>query len=126
MAKRGPKGLNLDLKLIEQLASLHCTNTEIAAMMGCDASLLTKPNYSTIVAKGKERGKLTLRRKMFQTALGGNVTMMIWLSKQLLGMTDKQDNQHIIQLYEKVKGLSDEELSASIANDLKGLKHDKL
>jgi hypothetical protein len=88
MAKRGPKGLGVDLVLMEKLAAIHCTNTEIAAMLGCDHSLLSKPKYSIIIAKGKEKGKLTLRRKMFETAMNGNVTMMIWLSKQLLGFTE--------------------------------------
>lgn len=81
------KGFNLEL--IEDLASIHCSNTEIAAVVGCDSSLLSKKGYSEVIAKGKERGKRTLRRKMFDTAMGGNVVMQIWLSKQYLGMTDK-------------------------------------
>lgn len=86
------KGIDLDL--IEKLAAIHCTNTEIAATVGCDSSLLSKPRYSGIIAKGKERGKTSLRRKMFETAMGGNVTMMIWLSKQLLGHVDKKEIDH--------------------------------
>src|SRR5271165_1222627 len=81
---------DLDLDLIEKLAAIHCTNTEIAATIGCDSSLLSKPRYSEIITKGRERGKLSLRRKMWDTANNGNVTMMIWLSKQYLGFTDKQ------------------------------------
>jgi hypothetical protein len=82
----------LDLELIEKLASIHCSNKEIAAMVGCDPSLLSKKNYSAIIDKGRERGKISLR----------NVTMMIWLSKNYLSMTDKVEekissevNQHI-------------------------------
>jgi hypothetical protein len=91
MAKRGPKGKNIDLELLEKLASIHCTNTEMAAFFGCDSSLLSKPKYSELILKGRERGKISLRRKMMDTAMNGNVTMQIWLSKQYLGMADKQE-----------------------------------
>lgn len=91
MAKRGPKGKNINLELLEKLASIHCTNTEMAAFFGCDSSLLSKPKYSELILKGRERGKISLRRKMMDTAMNGNVTMQIWLSKQYLGMADKQE-----------------------------------
>ena len=78
-----------DLELIEKLATIHCTNTEIAAAIKCDQSLLSKPRYSLVIRKGKEKGKISLRRKMFETAMGGNVTMQIWLSKNILGYSDK-------------------------------------
>lgn len=95
MAKMGrPKGTTLDLETIEKLAVIHCSNTEIAAIIGCDASLLSKPLYSEIIAKGKDKGKMSLRRKMYETAMGGNVTMMIWLSKQILGHVDREVVKH--------------------------------
>lgn len=78
-----------DLETIEKLAAIHCTNTEIASVIGCDVSLLSKSDYSKIITKGKERGKMTLRRKMYETAMNGNVTMQIWLSKQILGFKEK-------------------------------------
>ena len=84
-----PVKYKIDPEMLEKLASIHCTNTEIAAIFGCDSSLLGKGKYSDIIKKGKEKGKMTLRRKMFETAMGGNVTMQIWLSKQYLGMTEK-------------------------------------
>lgn len=109
MAKRGPKGpsLNLDLSLIEKLAAIHCNNKEIASTVGCDPSLLSKRNYSIIIQKGKERGKASLRKKMWETAHGGNVSMMIWLSKQYLGMSEKieekKDGTLIIEHVYKAK-----------------------
>lgn len=40
--------------------------------------------------RGRLQGNITIRRKQFQLALAGdgNVTMLIWLGKQLLGQTD--------------------------------------
>lgn len=85
--------LDLDLKLIEQLAMIHCTNLEIAAIIGCDPSLLSKPRFSELIIKGKEKGRMSLRRKMMDTAMSGNVVMQIWLSKQYLGMSDKVESK---------------------------------
>lgn len=114
----GRPSKKLDLDLIEKLAAIHCTNTEIAATIGCDSSLLSKKNYSEIVRKGRERGKQTLRRKMFETAMGGNVTMMIWLSKQILDMTDKKEetiiNKELADLIKSLETKSDQELLAIV------------
>ncbi len=104
---RPPKGLDIDV--IEKLAAIHCKNTEIAAVIGCDPSLLSKPRYSIIIAKGKERGRMSLRRKMWDTAMTGNVVMQIWLSKQMLGYTDKIENK-IEEVARPLKNLSDDEL----------------
>ena len=80
---------DIDLTLVEKLAAIHCTNTEIASVVGIDVSGLSRPRFAQIILKARERGKMTLRRKMFETAMGGNVTMQIWLSKQYLGMAEK-------------------------------------
>ena len=40
------------------------------------------------IEKGREHAKISLRRMQFKSAEGGNVTMQIWLGKQLLGQRD--------------------------------------
>jgi hypothetical protein len=85
-----PKKYNIDTKEVEKLASFGCTNTEIASFFGCSKSLLTK-NYSTNIAKGKEQGKINLRKWQWNAAEKGNVTMLIWLGKQVLGQAEKQE-----------------------------------
>lgn len=85
-----PKKYDIDPKQVEKLASFGCTNTEIASFFGCSKDLISK-SYSTNVAKGKDQGKIRLRQLMWRTAEGGNVSMLIWLSKQYLGMSDKQE-----------------------------------
>jgi len=82
-------------KLVENLAMIHCNWREIAASVGEKDDYLQK-RFSSFYEKGRERGKMTLRRKMFETALGGNVTMQIWLSKQYLGMADKQEVAQVV------------------------------
>ena len=85
-----PKKYNIDPKEVEKLAGFGCTNVEIASFYGCDESLIRK-SYSDSVAKGKDKGKIRLRQLMFRSAENGNVAMLIWLSKQYLGMSDKQE-----------------------------------
>lgn len=78
----------LDEEKIKALAAIQCTMTEIAAVMGCHIDTL-RDNYSNVIKEGQENGRMSLRRSMFKSAQGGNVTAQIWLSKQHLGMKDK-------------------------------------
>ena len=89
-----PKKHNLDTEKIEQLAGFGCTNTEIASFFGCDESLIRK-SYSEYLSKGRDKGKIRLRQLQWRAAERGNVSMMIWLGKQVLSQTDKQEVEHI-------------------------------
>ncbi len=80
--------LVLDVGMIEKLASIHCTNEEIASIIGCHKDTLTD-RYSDLLKKSRDKGKSSLRRHQWELAQKGNATMLIWLGKQLLGQTDK-------------------------------------
>jgi hypothetical protein len=83
----GRPRLQLDEGLIERLAIIHCNNTEIAATVGCSVDTLDR-NYAELIAKGREKGKSSLRRMQFELAQKGNATMLIWLGKQILGQRE--------------------------------------
>ena len=85
-----PKKYDIDKSKVEQLSSFGCTNREIASFFGCSESLLKK-SYSSFLEKGRQKGKIRLRQLQWKVAEQGNVSMLIWLSKQYLGMSDKQD-----------------------------------
>lgn len=72
---------------IYELAAIGCTDSEIARWFDLQESTL-KYNFSDILAKGREDVKMTLRRAMLKNALSGNAVMQIWLSKNMLGMSD--------------------------------------
>jgi len=78
--------LEIDPEEVEKLAMMHCTNVEIASFFGCDEGTIRK-RFSDIIAKGKDKGKITLRRYQFHMAKN-NCTMAIWLGKQILGQRD--------------------------------------
>ena len=50
-----------------------------------------KLGFSDCFKKFSANGRITLRKKQFEVAKAGNVTMLIWLGKQYLGQTDKQE-----------------------------------
>ena len=89
-----PKKYKLPTDKVEQLASFGCTNREIASYFECSESLLSK-SYSSFITKGRDKGKIRLRQLQYKAAERGNTSMLIWLGKQLLGQTDKQEIEMI-------------------------------
>lgn len=88
--KTGRPQKAVDEKLIRRAARIGCTSEEIAAL--CDVSKDTlERRFAAVLKKGREGGKSSLRRMQWKAAKGGNVTMQIWLGKQLLEQKDKSD-----------------------------------
>ena len=88
-----PKKYNIDTNTLFKLAKYNLTNIEIADIYGCDESLLVK-NYSEYLTKGRAELKKRLRQTQYEVAVEDkNVTMLIWLGKQILGQTEKAEIQ---------------------------------
>jgi hypothetical protein len=95
---RGQPEKEIDLKQLETLCQMQCTSAEIAAFFNCSVKTIerhkaAKPEFMEAMDNGRLKGLVSLRRAMFQSALNGNVTSQIWLSKNHLGMRDKFDVQ---------------------------------
>jgi hypothetical protein len=88
--KGGRPKLEIDGDLVEKLAGIGCPNKEIAAIVGCSVDTLDR-HFAEVIAKGRENGKTRLRKKQIEVALAGNVTMLIFLGKNMLGQADKQE-----------------------------------
>jgi len=87
------------LRTLEELSEQQCTYSEIASGLGISVATLDRrrkedPSIDEIIKKGYEAGKRSIRRIQYEKAMKGNITMLIWLGKQWLGQTDKQDLQH--------------------------------
>ena len=89
-----PKKYDLDTEQVEKLSSFGCTNREIASFFNCSETTLTR-NYGDFLTKGRDKGKIRLRQLQWKAADKGNVSMLIWLGKQILGQTDRQEVEHI-------------------------------
>jgi hypothetical protein len=79
----GRPAKDLDVEQIKRLAMIHCTMTEIAAVMKCSVDTLER-NFADIIKDAKEEGKSSLRRAQYKKAMSGHPSMLIWMGKHLL------------------------------------------
>ena len=87
----------VDIEILKNLASIGCPTYEIASVMGVSARTL-KRNYADIIEQFREKGKASLRKKMWDKAVKkDNTNMQIWLSKNYLGMKDRTQTESIVE-----------------------------
>ena len=99
MGKKITKPLyQADWQQIDKMCAISCTGEEMASVLGVDYDTLVaackrdhKSRFSEYIKQKSLGGKMSLRRKQYTTAMEGNVTMLIWLGKNLLGQVDKQE-----------------------------------
>jgi len=80
----------IDHDQVEKLAAINCSYDEMAAVLNCDASTLTR-RFAQVIKKGRNHGKMSLKRKQYEVAMTGNVTMLIWLGKIMLDQVEKKE-----------------------------------
>lgn len=83
----GRQGIIVPPDEIEHLASLGCTDREIADYFKVSESTL-RYNFSDYLLKGRYQLRNTLRQAQLKVALEGNPTMLIWLGKNILQQND--------------------------------------
>ena len=81
------------LSLVRKLASIQCTDEEIAAGIGCSQDTLARgrkrePDLDAAILEGRANGRMSLRRAQYRKAMEGNPAMLIWLGKQVLGQRE--------------------------------------
>lgn len=89
----------LDRDEFEKLCAMQCTEEEICGWFDVTDKTLVRwiketydgvLSFSEIYTKKRSLGKISLRRNMWKMS-EKNPTMALWLSKQHLGMTDKNE-----------------------------------
>lgn len=103
----------IDENLVASLAEIHCTLEEIGAVVGCSRDTLER-RFAAIIKDAKDRGKASLRRAQMKAALGGNVTMLIWMGKQLLEQRDKSPAEIEAEKQARSQPLTREDLAALV------------
>ena len=87
----------VDIEILKNLASIGCPNYEIASVLNVSARTLNR-NYAEIIDQFREKGKASLRKKMWDKAVKkDNTNMQIWLSKNYLGMKDRTQTETITE-----------------------------
>lgn len=97
--KTGRPKLSVNLDLAKKLCAIFCTANEIADILDVSVDTLERRiqqecnmSFADFFKKHSAHGKMSLRRKQFEVAMKGNVSMLIWLGKQYLGQTEKIEN----------------------------------
>ena len=85
------KHKTIDRDLVYKLACIQCTPEEIAEVVGIGLGTLKK-KFGPLIEKGKQAGKKSLRRAMWEKAVNGDTRVQIFLSKQYLGMKDSPED----------------------------------
>lgn len=83
------------IAVLEAMASLGATEEEMAGCLRCTVETLhnelNSPVFLECLKKGRNDGKMSLRRTQFRLAQE-SATMAIWLGKQLLGQSDNPEH----------------------------------
>jgi hypothetical protein len=95
----GRKPKPIDLRTVYQCAMIGCITSEIAAICRISQNQLFEhmkrdPAIREAIEQGQEAGKVSLRRRMHRRAMSGSDTMLIWMSKNRLGMRDRFETEH--------------------------------
>ena len=89
----GRNNTHIDPEEVEKLAGLGVTTTEMADFFGVKEQTL-RYNFSENITKGRSVLKITLRRSMLHNANQNmNAAVQIFLSKNILMMSDQPVNQ---------------------------------
>ena len=93
----GRKRIKLDLAELEKLCAMQCTDDEIASFFSVSPRTIERrkkqPAFAEAMARGKARGRLSLRRSLWGLAAKGNPAANIFLSKNLLGYQGRAEQR---------------------------------
>jgi len=94
----GRPRIEIDWEQFDKLCMIQCTLPEIACFFNCSPDTIERrvkdthdTNFAAYFELKRGTGKISLRRKQFETAMSGNVAMLIWLGKNWLGQKDRRE-----------------------------------
>lgn len=105
----GRPKFEIDYLSVEKLASIMCTQEEIASFLGCSTRTLQRDEeFCRIYKKGLDKAKISLRRNQFKLS-ETNTSMAIWLGKQYLGQKDNVviESEAVNRVDDLIKQLKD-------------------
>lgn len=95
--KVGRPKLKFDMKVVGAFGAVKASYRFMADYFGCDLATIERRmkneegEFCIQYKKGLAKTKFNLSKKQIELAMSGNVTMLIWLGKQLLNQSDKQE-----------------------------------
>lgn len=108
--KMGRPKKELDKNVFEELCAIQCTEQEIANVFRCSIDTVNnwcKDTYGMTFSDTfkiySADGKISLRRNLFRMA-EKNSAVAIFLAKNVLGMTDRPNDDDIMEKLDKILG----------------------
>lgn len=87
---------------VDGMCAIQCTGEEIASVMDVDYDTLDRlckdtwgVRFSEYFKRKSDKGKMSLRRLQWKSAEAGNVTMQIWLGRQMLDQKERTETESI-------------------------------
>lgn len=88
----GRPRFEIDYAAVEKLAGIQCTQEEIASYLGCSVDTLTRDDkFCGIYKSAIDKGRMSLRRHQWKALEAGDKTMLVWLGKQYLRQSERQE-----------------------------------
>lgn len=85
--RAGRPRVPIDQLTVLKLARLHCSNYEIAEWFGVTESLIRR-RFGDLIRQCHAETRARIRHEQIRQALNGNVTMLIFLGKVMLGQRE--------------------------------------
>ena len=108
----GRPRIEIDMDQLKAACQIQCTAEECAALFDCSVDTIDLrlkedgwAGFTEFYKRHSENGRSSLRRMQWATARAGNPTMQIWLGKQTLGQSDRQEVDHRFGLIKDVDGV---------------------
>ena len=112
--KTGRPLTEIDWEKVDGMCGVRCTGEEIAGVLGFGYSTLVRAirrefdmTFDEYYALKSQNGKVSIRRKQYQTAMNGNPYMLKWLGVNWLGQSDKQEVEHNVNTIKGIRLISD-------------------
>lgn len=106
--KMGRPKIELDLEQLNKFMRLMPNLKDTAHFFDVSEDtihLRIKEEYGITFTEFRDKNavhsRMGIKRKMIEKAMGGDNTMLIWLSKNMLDMSDKVDTRHSGQIDQK-------------------------
>lgn len=108
----------------DKLCTMQCSLDEIASWFNCSIDTIEravrrekKCYFAEYFNAKRGRGRIALRRKQYEIALSGDIRMLIWLGKQFLGQSERND----IRVEAEISGPGKNPVELSLQESVKNL-----
>jgi|TARA_R100001443_G_scaffold51741_1_gene63583 hypothetical protein len=98
--KKGRKPVDVSGDKVEMLSSFGCSTVEIARLHNCSETTI-RTKFREEIERGRENMRIKLRQLQWKQAELGNTSLLIFLGKQYLGQSDRNE----LELVGNLEGL---------------------